>query len=374
MKKSNRSDGASSTYQPVPMWFLAMVTFPILLGLLWFGRDFLIPIALATLLFILSTALIDRLHSVTILGHSVPKWLAYVSVTAFMFLAVISLGYVISNQAAAVSEAIPRYTARFASLKAQIADVFGAEILSAIDQAIADAKVGAWIGKFAASAAGVFGDLGLILLYLAFMLAERSAFSEKLPRLCSTPVTAKWIADALKSISLSVRQYMWINTLTSAMSGALAFVVLKVLGVDFAASLALIVFLVNFIPSIGSFLGVLFPALLALLQFDTITPALIVVVVYGGGDAIIGNVVQPKLQGKSLNLSALAVMVALAFWGMLWGGVGAFMAVPLTVVIMIVCSQVPGLQPFARLFSSDGVLPGDEGSDATPAAEEGFEA
>jgi MFS family permease len=124
--------------------------------------------------------------------------------------------------------------------------------------------------------------------------------------------------------------------------------------------LALLVFLLNFIPSIGSFLAVLFPTTVALLQFESIVPALIVVAVYGGGDAIIGNIVQPRLQGKSLNLSTFVVMVALTFWSLMWGGIGAFIAVPLTVVIMIVCSEIPGLQPFARLLSSDGVLPKEQ--------------
>ncbi|AXI49097.1 hypothetical protein C1J03_23540 (plasmid) [Sulfitobacter sp. SK012] len=131
-------------------------------------------------------------------------------------------------------------------------------------------------------------------------------------------------------------------------------------------------FLLNFIPSIGSFLAVVFPTIVALLQFETIIPALMVVGVYGGGDAIIGNVVQPRLQGKSLNLSTFVVMVALTFWSLMWGGIGAFIAVPLTVVIMIVCSETPGLQIFARLLSSDGILPKeqnieveDTGDDAT---------
>jgi AI-2 transport protein TqsA len=370
MKKAPRPRRPLSTSQAVPTWFLAVVTLPILLGLLWFGRDFLIPIALATLLFILNMALIDRLDSASIAGHSVPRWLAYVSVTAFMFLAFIGFGYILSNQAVAVSEAAPRYTARLASLKVEIENFLGTERVSVIERSIAEADVNTWLANFAASASGAIGNVGLVLLYLAFMLGERGAFAEKLPRLCPTPQEAKRLADALKSISLGVRQYMWINAVTSAMSGTLAFIVLKVLGVDFAASLALIVFILNFIPSIGSFLAVLFPTLLALLQFDTITPALVVVVVYGGGDAIIGNIVQPRLQGKSLNLSALMVMVALAFWGMMWGGVGAFMAVPLTVVIMIVCSQIPGLRPFAQLLSSDGVLPGDENNDPTTVAEE----
>ena len=99
---------------------------------------------------------------------------------------------------------------------------------------------------------------------------------------------------------------------------------------------------------------------MALLQFETIIPALVVVGIYGGGDAIIGNVVQPRLQGKSLNLSTFVVMVALTFWSLMWGGIGAFIAVPLTVVIMIVCSEIPGLKTFARLLSSDGILPKEQ--------------
>jgi AI-2 transport protein TqsA len=370
MKKAPRPRRPLSTSQAVPSWFLAVVTLPILLGLLWFGRGFLIPIALASLLFILNMALTDRLDSASIAGHSVPRWLAYVTATAFVVLAFISFGYIVSNQAVAVSEAAPRYAARLASLKVEIDTFLGSERVSVIERSFAEADVNTWLEKFATSASGAIGNVGLVLLYFAFMLGERGAFAEKLPRLCPTPKEAKRLADALKSISLGVRQYIWINTVTSAMSGTLAFIVLKLLGVDFAVSLALIAFMLNFIPNIGSLLAVLIPTLLALLQFDTITPALIVVVVYGGGDAIIGNIVQPRLQGKSLNLSALMVMVALAFWGMMWGGVGAFMAVPLTVVVMIVCSQIPGLRPFAQLLSSDGVLPRDENNDPTTVTEE----
>jgi predicted PurR-regulated permease PerM len=196
------------------------------------------------------------------------------------------------------------------------------------------------------------------------MLVERGAFAEKLPRLCANPEDAARLRATLRSISDSVQQYMWINTVTSAISGVLAYIVLKLVGVDFAAFLALIVFLLNFIPNIGSVLAVLFPTLVAILQFDTVTSAVIMAVVYGSGDAIIGNVVQPAMQGKSLNLSTIMVMIALTFWGAMWGGVGAFMAVPLTMVTMIVCAEIPALRSVAILLSSDGVLPGENASDA----------
>jgi predicted PurR-regulated permease PerM len=150
---------------------------------------------------------------------------------------------------------------------------------------------------------------------------------------------------------------MWINAATSAMSGAVAYLIFELVGLDFAATLALIVFLVGFIPNIGAFIGVALPSLLALLQFDSWTPFLIVLIGYGAADQIIANVVQPAMQGKSLNLSTFMVMVSLAFWGTIWGGIGAFLAVPMTVLLMIICSDIAPLRPLAILFSGDGKLP-----------------
>ncbi|MGI9350166.1 MAG: AI-2E family transporter [Rhizobiaceae bacterium] len=371
MSKSPQPKRRATTNQAVPSWFLTLVTLVILLGLVWFGRGFLIPIVIATFFLVLIVAVNERLESVTIAGRSVPNKVSYAITILFIFLVVIGLGNLISNQAVAISESVPRYEERVASLKGQIDGLLGAERVASLERAIANADINSLLAKFAQSAAGAFGNAALVLLYLAFMLAERGAFIAKLPSLCTTKAEANRMKESLRSISFGIRQYVWINTLTSSMSATLAFVVLKIVGADFAPSLALLVFLLSFIPTLGSVLCIVILVLFSLLQFDTITPALIVAVVYGGGDAIIGNVLQPKLQGKSLNMSALMVMMALSFWSMVWGGVGAFMAVPLTVVIMIVCAQIPILRPFAILLSSDGVARGDTKNNVKPAIEQG---
>ncbi len=110
-----------------------------------------------------------------------------------------------------------------------------------------------------------------------------------------------------------VQNYMWIATVICAMSAAAAFVILKLVGVDFALTFALIVFGVKFIRTIGLMISVTATSLMALLEFDTIIPFLIVLVANGSIDSIIGLVILPALQGKSLNLSSLMGMVSLAF-------------------------------------------------------------
>jgi AI-2 transport protein TqsA len=353
----------SSTSNPVPAdstapgWFHFVVTSAILLGLIRLGREFLVPLVVATLLFILALAITERIGSLSIGGRRPPKWLARLLSVGLVLFAFLAIGAIASGQAGAISQAAPRYAERLQALAGTAKELVGADIASALQRAIASVDIGAWLSTAIQSLGGAIGTVFLVLLYVAFMAAEHGAFREKLPRLCASEAEADHLARLLRSISTRVQSYIWITTLVSAMSAAAAFVILKWVGVNFALTFALVVFLVKFIPTIGSIIAVAATSLMALLEFDTITPFFLVLVVYTSIDSIIGLLILPALQGKSLNLSPLMGMVALAFWGIMWGTVGAFLAVPMTVATMIICAEFPRLRPFAVLLSSDGELP-----------------
>lgn len=350
----------------IPGWFMGVVTLPILLGLIWFGQGFLIPLVIAALLVILISALTQRIDDVTILGWSPPRWMAYL-ISGGLVLALSSMiGAAVSGQASEISAAAPRYVERANDLTARLQALVGDKIMQSILDAMTKFDFGAFISEVLGAASGLVGILGLVLLYVAFMLSERRAFWNKLPKLFSTEAKATHFSQVMHRISDGVQQYLWINTITSAMSATVAYIVFKIVGLDFAATLALLVFLLNFIPNIGSLLATTLPTLLALIQFDTLTPAVMIVVFYGGSDMIIGNVVQPAMQGKSLNMSTTMVMISLTFWGTMWGIVGAFMAVPLMMLTMIVCAEFPALRPFAVLLSGDGDLDTREEEEGTP--------
>ena len=123
-------------------------------------------------------------------------------------------------------------------------------------------------------------------LYLAFLISERMAWVEKLPRMASSEAGAKHLRRILQRVAGGVKQYMWVNVVTSAMSGTVAYVIFSQVGLDFAPLLAVIVFVVGFIPTIGAFIGVTLPSLVALLQFDSLTPFLIVLLGYGLADQL----------------------------------------------------------------------------------------
>lgn len=115
-------------------------------------------------------------------------------------------------------------------------------------------------------------------------------------------------------------------------------------------------FLFNYIPTIGSMLAVAFPAALALVQFDTSSEFFLVVLLLGGLQFLIGNVLEPKLMGSSLNLSGLVILISLAFWGSIWGITGMVLSVPMTVVILIVCSHFSSTLAIAILLYSEGEI------------------
>ncbi len=347
----------------LPTWFFALGTLALSIGFLWFASDFLIPLTIAGLLFILLSALVDKIQSTKILGWSPPAFLAQILGTALIIGTVLVLGSIVSSSADEIQNALPMYRERLQDLLEKLESLMGARVLDAGRNAVQNVDLGAWIAAIAGQFGGALSMLILVTLYLVFLGSERAAWVEKMPRLFTTDEGAHRARKVLQRISLGVKQYMWVNAVTSAMSGVVAFAIFTWVDLDFASLLALIVFLAGFIPNIGAFIGIALPSLVALIQFDSLTPFLIVLFGYGAADQFISNVVQPSMQGRSLNLSTFMVMVSLTFWATLWGGIGAFLAIPMMVVTMVICAEIPAIRWIAVLLSRDGRLPGEQTSD-----------
>ena len=348
-----------------PTWFLTLVTLAILFAALWYGRGLLVPLAIAGLLFILSSALVDRFKRIRIVGRRLPGWLANLLGATTIITATLIFGMVISSSAEEVQEALPKYQERLSVLAESVEGLLGPELMNSAESALHKVDLGSWAATFASGFTGFGSTLGLVLLYVAFLTAERAAWIEKLPRLVSSEAGTERVRIISRRIAEGVKQYMWVNTATSAMSGGVAYLIFSAIDLDFAGLLAVTVFAAGFIPNIGAFIAITLPSLVALIQFDDLMPFLIVLFGYGLADQVIANVIQPSLQGKSLNLSTFMVMVSLTYWATVWGGIGAFLAIPMTVVAMVVCAEISGFRWIAVLLSADGKL-----SDEEPGEEE----
>jgi predicted PurR-regulated permease PerM len=285
-----------------------------------------------------------------------PSWLA----TTFSILLIIAANclvvWIIVGQGDAMADAIPVYEENFAARMESVAQAFGLdEVPSAIgmlDQIDLGSLLG-WIGE---SIGLLTSNILLIAIYFGFLIAEEKIFPDKISRLTDDPAKAAQFEKISTDIAQQVQRYVGMKTTVSALTGFVSYVVLKLVGVDFAALWALLIFFLNFIPNIGSALGVLFPALLTLVQFDTLTPFFIIVAGLGTVEFVIGNVIEPAYMGKSLNMSSFMILLSLSFWGAIWGLPGMFLSVPLMVVTAIVCAHFGGLRWIAVMLSADGRL------------------
>ncbi|MEQ1508219.1 MAG: AI-2E family transporter [Myxococcota bacterium] len=179
---------------------------------------------------------------------------------------------------------------------------------------------------------GLFGRLIIVLVTLTFILVEYADLEQKFLVAFGTDAEpAGPFADA----GAKVQRYLLIKTMVSVMTGVIAGLSCRVMGLDFWLMWALIAFLLNYIPAFGSFVAAVPPVLLAVVQLGW-PYAVAVILVYVAIHVVLGNLLEPRMMGESLGLSPLVVFLSLIFWGWLWGPTGMLLCVPMTVMAKLV--------------------------------------
>jgi predicted PurR-regulated permease PerM len=211
-----------------------------------------------------------------------------------------------------------------------------------------------WLAQTAGSLQSIMADAVFILIYLGFIFGASAAMSQKLDRIFPVPKRRDRARRVISRIKASMEMYLWTQTIISLGISGLTLATLQILGLENALFWSLIIFFLNYIPTLGSILATVLPTLVAIVQFDQVWQIAAVALGTGFWQFSIGNFIQPRLMGDSLNLSALVVLLSLALWGSVWGIAGAFLAAPLTVAMMIVLAQFPSTRWLAILLSADG--------------------
>jgi predicted PurR-regulated permease PerM len=185
------------------------------------------------------------------------------------------------------------------------------------------------IGGTVSQLASVLSDTLLVILTLVFLLFEATVLPTKIRAALGDP---KADLGRFAEIVTEVNQYVFIKTYVSLAMGAIAWLMLWLLGVDFALLWGVVTFFLNFIPNLGALIASVAPVLLALVQFG-VARAVIAMVGFIAMHMILGNVIEPRVMGRRLGLSTLVVFLSLIFWGWLWGAVGMLLSVPLTMIL-----------------------------------------
>jgi AI-2 transport protein TqsA len=211
-----------------------------------------------------------------------------------------------------------------------------------------------YIGSIAIALQGIASNAILVLVYLGFLIASRQSFERKAVRLFVSRDQRHEALHVFLRIRDGVERYLWIQTVTGLIIAAGSWVVMALVGLDNAVFWAFLIFVVNYIPIVGAVAAIVLPAIFAMVQFDGFARALVILAGLGAITFVVGNILLPRMQGDSLNMDPLVVLLSLAFWGALWGITGMFLSTPLTVLVMVILAQFEDSRWIAILLSANG--------------------
>lgn len=320
----------------------------LLITLLHMAAPILSPLLLAIFIAIISTPALRWMRK-----KGVPKWGA-LAIIVFVLLDVGSLLAVLSTGALeGFRDSFPTYQERFMLLSQHAGGVLNRFGMDHSQEAITDLfdpkKVMGVVRLILSNVSGVVTTGFLVLLAVMFILAEAPSLQTKL-RVAFRP--SQEAEDRINQLLKRLSRYMSIKTLTSTATGVLIWGLLAFLGVDFAPLWGVLAFLLNFVPTIGSIIAAVPPVLLAVVQLG-VGEAVLVAAGFVAVNIGIGNVVEPRVMGRGLGISTLAVFVSLLLWGWIFGLVGMFLAVPLTATLIAALDASPHTRPLAIMLGPD---------------------
>ncbi len=290
----------------------------------------------------------------------VPSFLRIFLTIAFVLALIFMLGKLVTVNITAFQKQLPVYETKFWEYTGHVLAYFdisqeqGKEMLDSFFSNFKQkrlASLGGIVQSLSSSFFSFLGNLMWVLLFMIFILAEREAFTRRLVRILGND-KASPVLETMARVNQSVQEYLGLKTVISLLTGILVTVVLWFFGVDFALLWGTLVFIMNFVPTIGSIVATIPPIAITLFQFGSISKTILVAVLLIAIQLVVGNIIEPKVMGKGLNLSPLVVLLSLIFWGWIWGIPGMLMSVPLTAAIRIALEQIDSTRTVAALISS----------------------
>jgi predicted PurR-regulated permease PerM len=331
----------------------ALVTLAVVAGgaALYWLRDILTPLAMAIFLLIM----IDGVKRFIEDRTRLPRHWAGTAALAVVVLAF--LASIVNGAAGFFTDASGASSGIGPRIDAIIADggrLFGMATPPTAHELFAGLDIRGYLTTLAFQVQGVVSGAFFVMVYLAFLLAAQTGFRRKLVNLFPNREARQEASEVFERVRSGVEGYLWVQTVTGAIICVAAWILMRLVGLQNAEFWTFVIFVVGFIPVLGGAIAGLAPPLFALVQFPTYWPALILLVGLQLILFVVGNAIQPRMQGENQNIDPVAVLLALALWGKMWGVVGMFLSTPLAVMAMAILAEFKGSMWIAILLSGNG--------------------
>jgi len=324
------------------------------------GGGVFVPVVFSVLVVYVIVGLTRLLSRIPGLGSRLPESVSYaVSISVIAFGLATTSWLVVANLGKVV-EVASRYQGTLLATIQDAAARLGIESqptwATLRQNVLAQTSPQRLLTSAVATVSSVASSLIVGILYVAFLLMELRTAPAKLARLSDDPARRAQLQKIITRVNTRIGTYLALKTFVCALTGLLSWAIMAWVGLEFAAFWGVVIALLNYVPYLGSFFGVLVPVGFGLLQFGPSSDLLVLLSALAVVQLLIGNVLDPYLMGNSLNLSPFAILFSLAAWSALWGVSGAFLAVPVTACIVMVLAEFASTRPIAVLLSHSGRL------------------
>jgi predicted PurR-regulated permease PerM len=335
-------------FSPIARAVIVTAAIALVVIFLQAAASIIAPILLAAFIAVVATPPVRWMRR-----KRVPKWLALAIIVLVLLEAGSILALVFTGELEGFRDGLPSYQERLILLSDQFGGwLEGAGVANAREAVkdIFDPAAATGLVRVAlTNVSGTFATGLLVLLAVVFMLLEAPNLPAKLRMAFHLTEEAE---ARLRRVLSAINQYMVIKSLASLATALCIWVWLWILAIDFAILWAALAFLLNFIPFVGAILMTIPAVLLALVQTDLQT-TLLVALGYLVVNTVIGSILEPRIMGRGLGISTLVVFLSLLFWGWVLGTVGVFLAVPLTMALIIALDASPQTRPIAILLGPE---------------------
>ncbi|MBN2802931.1 MAG: AI-2E family transporter [Deltaproteobacteria bacterium] len=330
-----------------------LISLTIIVLILVFGKDLFIPFILALLFWFLIKTVRNSILKIRFF-KKIPRAFLTAGSTLILFLLIAVIIRLLTSNIQELSKSLPLYDKNVTSIMSLINSKFDIEITDYLTAATNNFNYTSILKGVFNSLSSIFGNAFMIVIYTLFLIIEESVFMKKISFIYPDESDYNKVNSILTRIDDSISRYITLKTAVSALTGILSYIVLLIIGVDAPLFWAFLIFLMNYIPTIGSLIATIFPAIFATLQFGTLAPFFWVLGGVGAIQVVVGNIIEPKVMGNSLNVSSLVVIITLSLWGSIWGITGMILSVPITVMMVIILSEFKSTKKIAIILSEKG--------------------
>ena len=328
---------------------------------LYWLRDILTPLAMAIFLLIMIDGVKRSVEVRTPLSH---RWAGIAALTLVVLAFFASIAIIVNGAAGFFGEASGVSANIGPRIDQIIRDVYGLGRLNSPPTAqdlINGVDVRGWLTSMAFQVQGIVSGAFFVMVYLGFLLASQAGFRKKIVAMFPQKAQRDEAVAVFQRVRGGVEGYIWVQSVTGVMICVVAWILMRAVGLQNPEFWTFVIFIVGFIPVLGGAIAGLAPPIFALAQFESYWPAAILLVGLQVILFVVGNFIQPRMQGDNQNIDPVVVLLALAFCGKMWGVVGMFLSTPLAVMAMAILAEFRGSRWMAVLLSGDGEPYADEG-------------